>query len=333
MKRINCKEKPIQILGIPGFEKEQKFERFGQELLSQLEVMQDSLRIRCPGARICFRTDSPRFTVKVKLGSMHVDVGLAIFSWQSACVFTGPRDHMTYLGLVNPGNYQCLEAEKSFEKSALMEEVTIYLPRGEHVEDIDIYIEENARIEAPVPYRITKPVIYYGSSITEGSHSSLPVTAYTDILSCRLGFDYYNLGFSGSARGELAFAEYINTLPCSVFVYDYDHNAPDVEHLKRTHEPFFKAIRQKQPNLPVIMMSKPVACVSEDDRLRCAVIRQTYENALKAGDQNVYFIDGSSYFGEAQRHLCSTDTVHPNDLGFYRMADTIEPVLKKALGI
>jgi hypothetical protein len=57
----------------------------------------------------------------------------------------------------------------------------------------------------------------------------------------------------------------------------------------------------------------------------------TYQNALKAGDENVYFIDGEVFFGEYDRELCTVDRIHPNDLGFYRMAQVIEPVIKSIL--
>ena len=127
-------------------------------------------------------------------------------------------------------------------------------------------------------------------------------------------------------------ADYINTFDMSIFVYDYDHNAPNAEHLRNTHEPFFLRIREKHPDLPVIMMSKPAEIYSEDDILRREIIRTTYENAIAAGDKNVYFIDGETFYGEKERSLCSIDCVHPNDLGFLRMADTIEPVMRRILG-
>ena len=70
--------------------------------------------------------------------------------------------------------------------------------------------------------------------------------------------------------------------------------------------------------------------IGEADKRR-DVIRQTYENAVKKGDKNVYFVDGKDFFGERDRHLCTVDTCHPNDLGFYRMAKCIYPVLKGIL--
>ncbi|MBQ7919166.1 MAG: hypothetical protein IJ324_04380 [Lachnospiraceae bacterium] len=70
--------------------------------------------------------------------------------------------------------------------------------------------------------------------------------------------DFYNFGFSGSARGEMEFAEYIAALPeIGLFVYDYDHNAPTSGHLEQTHERFFQRVRQAHPDVPIIMLSRP----------------------------------------------------------------------------
>ena len=60
-------------------------------------------------------------------------------------------------------------------------------------------------------------------------------------------------------------------------------------------------------------------------------ILKTYENALAKGDKNVYFIDGGTLFGDEDRTLCTLDTIHPNDLGFYRMAKRIYPIIKDIL--
>jgi len=122
----------------------------------------------------------------------------------------------------------------------------------------------------------------------------------------------------------------------SVFVYDYDCNAPDAEYLEKTHEPFFKIIRQKNPELPIIMISRPYYSKdTEEIDKRIAVIRKTYENALANGDENVYFISGKTFFAMDDVFACTVDGTHPNDLGFYLMAKailpTLEPVFLKAV--
>lgn len=57
----------------------------------------------------------------------------------------------------------------------------------------------------------------------------------------------------------------------------------------------------------------------------------TYRKGRAAGDRNLYFIDGASLFAGADRAECTVDGCHPNDLGFYRMADAVGTALKAAL--
>ena len=99
----------------------------------------------------------------------------------------------------------------------------------------------------------------------------------------------------------------------------------------KTHEPFFKVIREQNPDLPIVMMTRPAITYSKDHRERRDVVRETYESALRAGDKNVYFIDGETLFGDTDRELCTVDLIHPNDLGFAKMASVVEPVIKQIL--
>ena len=112
-----------------------------------------------------------------------------------------------------------------------MRSFVINFPLYTDVCELYLGLEESAKVEAAPDYEIKVPVVYYGSSITQGGCASRPGTSYQAIISRRLNCDYVNLGFSGNAKGEPAIAEYIAGLEMSVFVYDYDHNAPNPEHL------------------------------------------------------------------------------------------------------
>ena len=80
------------------------------------------------------------------------------------------------------------------------------------------------------------------------------------------------------------------------------------------------------------MMSRPKANYNEEEKQRREVIFNTYKRAKDSGDENVYFLDGEAFFGsDDDKYLCSTDGTHPNDLGFYRMSQLIEPILKKIM--
>ena len=158
------------------------------------------------------------------------------------------------------------------------------MPRNEIISEVKLAFPDDAHVEEPTPYRYG-PVLYYGSSITEGGCCCRMTNAYNALLSNRLDIDYYNFGFSGSAKGELIMADYINTIPIKAFVYDYDHNAPNAEHLSKTHEAFFLRIREKQPDLPILMMGCPDFDYVADAKKRREVIYTTYQNALARGDK------------------------------------------------
>ena len=159
------------------------------------------------------------------------------------------------------------------------------------------------------------------------------------MLCRKVDAEQINLGFSGSGKGEIAVAEAIAGLNLSAFIMDYDHNAIDAEHLERTHEPFFRVVREAHPGLPIIMMSmcdfrcRDFRNPSGEYRRRREIIRNTYLHSVNNGDRNVYFIDGETLFGRKMHDACTVDGCHPNDLGFYRMYKHVLPVLKKALNL
>ena len=334
MKRYYFTDAPIRIFGVPHFEEKQAFRRLPAELAERYRGVYGGwpkVGLRTPGARMCFRTDSRVLRIGVELSTLAPDVGMALRACQAAHVLVGDRREPHYLGVVYPKDYSEKSFERELAKAPGMEDVTVFLPINELIETVWVEIEDNAAIEAPTPYGHALPMVFYGSSITEGAHASRPCNAYTALLSARLDADYYNFGFSGSAKGALDIAEYLLTLDMSVFILDYDHNAPDAEFLRATHEPFFRYIRERRPTLPIVITSRPNFEHTPDARARRDVIRATYENAVGGGDGNVYLIDGERFYGERERYLCTTDATHPNDLGHERMASVYEPILAKIL--
>ena len=286
---------------------------------------------RCPGARIGFRTNSENIKIRVTLETLEVDVGMSVYACQSVAVYAGDRPASRFLGLVSPQNYEQKVFEGTVTKEKTLEDITLWLPRNEIITDIEIWLDDEAQMLPPTPYKYAKPILYYGSSITEGACAESVTNGYNAIISRHLDVDYYNFGFSGNARGEQEMADYISKIDMSVFVYDYDHNAPTEAYLAETHEPFFKRIRERNPELPIVMMTRPEAGV-DTNKERREIVRTTYENAIQAGDKNVYFIDGNRFFGNSDREICLVDGIHPNDIGFYKMASVVEPVIKAILG-
>ena len=116
----------------------------------------------------------------------------------------------------------------------------------------------------------------------------------------------------------------------SVFVYDYDNNAPTLKYLENTHQKMFQTVRESNPDLPIVILSRPKYFLTEDEQQRLAVIKKTYDDAVAAGDKNVYFIDGPTLMQYAENDG-TVDDLHPNDLGFYSMAKVLIALLNSIL--
>ena len=325
---LTFRDAPLQVFGVPEYDRTGELRRLPDEVIAATAVS-EKLGLRCPGARLGFRTDSESFTVHITFKTLEIDKGMSIYACQSASVFIGPHTESRFAGLVCPPDYETLSFEKAFKKAPKMEDVLIFFPRNELIENISVTFAEGSEVLAPTPYQIAPPVVFYGSSITEGGCCANHHNVYSAILSRMLDADFVNLGFSGCAKGEIAMAEYIAGLDMSLFVYDYDHNAPNCAHLRETHYPFYKRFRELRPDVPILMLSRPASesVYKNDNR---DVILNTLHKAREAGDMNIEFIDGNTFFGR-DSELCFVDNVHPNDLGFYKMACTIEPVLRRML--
>jgi hypothetical protein len=70
------------------------------------------------------------------------------------------------------------------------------------VSEFFVGVSKDSLLAEPKPYKYEKPIVFYGSSITQGGCASRPGMAYESIVSRRFDADYLNLGFSGSAKGE-----------------------------------------------------------------------------------------------------------------------------------
>jgi hypothetical protein len=55
-----------------------------------------------------------------------------------------------------------------------MREVLIHFPLYNQVDDLFIGLDKDAKIEPPGEYAIQKPIVFYGSSITQGACASHP---------------------------------------------------------------------------------------------------------------------------------------------------------------
>ena len=293
------------------------------------------------GVRVTFSTNSPfvSFSVETSGYGRTVDDTL---SGSTGIFVTASEDGKAqrYINRISP-TFSELYDEMSGKGAKFsgtvklgnkkMRQIIVWLPTLTDYKNLHIGIEKGTFLGEFAGYRYKTPVVFYGSSITMGCGSSAPCNTYPALISRTFDTDFINLGFSGNAKGEPEIAEYIASLKMSAFVYDYDHNAPTLEHLAATHEKFFKIIREKQPDLPIIMMTRPNIQGALDTDKRYDIIFSTFMNAKEAGDDKVWLINGANIFTDDYRDCCTHENCHPNDLGYMYMAKAVSELLKEHL--
>jgi hypothetical protein len=282
------------------------------------------------GGRIRFVTDSPFVAIKAEVAAKGYMAHFAMTGSAGFDIYVSDKNN-EYVGTFIPP-FLMTDGYESiiYFESAALREITINFPLYSEVSELYVGVSDMSAVYSPNPYKIETPIVYYGSSITQGGCASRPGCSYQSIISRRFGADFVNLGFSGNAKGESEIAEYISDLDMSVFVYDYDHNAPSKEHLQSTHEKMFRTVRKKNPTLPIIIMSRPKFYLNEDEKSRLDIIRATYQNAVEDGDKNVYMIDGRELMRIAKNDG-TVDGCHPTDFGFASMAAAVGDILEKIL--
>ncbi len=290
------------------------------------------------GGRIRFRTDSTRLAIRLEYPSAPNMANMHAFGQTGVDLYvdgiyrstaTAPKDAKA--GAPVEYTYFDVPGTRRIER-----EMTLYLSLYKPVKVLAIGVDKEARLSRAEPFRVPKPVVFYGTSITQGGCASRPGMSYQAILGRMLNLDFVNLGFSGNGRGEPEVARMTAEIDASAFVLDFCQNNKTVESLIEVYDPFISTLRAKHPETPMIAIT-PIVSASErvgpaGERLNAmrAHIRSVVNKRIAAGDKRLQLVEGPSLIGSDEVDGF-VDGVHPNDLGFQWMAERLAPKLRAAL--
>ncbi len=221
----------------------------------------------------------------------------------------------------------------------LKKENTCFIcPLYDGLVSLSIGVDSLATISQPlVDYPIRKnPVVFYGTSILQGGCASRPGMAHTNIISRRLNRECINLGFSGNALLDLEVAKVIAEVEASVFVLDFVPNASVANRKERLNETFYRIIRSKHPDTPVIFIEDPIFThtlyderIAKEVQRKNDTLKEIFNHLKKINEKNIILISSKNMLGEDGE--ATIDGIHFTDLGMMRYADLVCPVIKKAI--
>lgn len=332
----DVREEPFEVYGLYNYRTEPQFKRLPDEIGLNVNPGVSYLYLNTAGGRVRFSTDSKYIAVKVIVPGISLGTTASLTSAAGLDLYVD--DPETGTSFFRNRLYSGKTDVKEFESKVVFQNrclrhFTIHFPSYNDVIALYVGIQEDATLGGGMKYRDTAPIVFYGNSITQGAWASRPGNSYANMISRRFGMDYINLGFAGNGKAEDTIVDYMCKLPMSVFVSDYDHNAPNDEYLRQTHLKMYQKIRATHPDVPYIMLSKPDYDNMQnlDDNIkRRDVVIDTYRYAFEHGDRNVYYIDGASIFRGTYEDCCTVDNCHPNDFGMALMAEAIGAEIRRS---
>ena len=331
----DVRKPPFQIYGLYSPRTRSAFRRMPENVAASVSEGVLKLHTHTAGGRVRFSTDSPYVVIKAIMPSITHFAHMPLTGTSGFDLYIDSpdgRQSIYYKTFVPPYHMTDGYESKHVFAEGGTHYVTINFPLYNALTDLYIGVAKDATLGEGAPYRDLPPVVYYGSSITQGGCASRPGNAYQAMVARELQLDFVNLGFSGCGKAEEPMVRYLADMRMSAFVSDYDHNAPNVAYLRDTHQKMYDMIREKNPDLPYVMISRPDYFHNERDSIsRRQVVVDTYHYAIAKGDRNVYYIDGGSIFRGPFEDCCAVDGCHPSDLGFSKMAEAVTAILKRAL--
>jgi len=286
------------------------------------------------GGRIRFATDATELGIRLhypslahmsnmpRVGQLGVDLWVNGEFWRPVY----PNDENPDLEALF---FQGLPAERR--------EVCLHLGLYAPVAVQAIGVNQGASLEAPAPFAVPKPVVFYGTSITQGGCATHPGASYQALVGTALNLDFVNLGFSGAGKGETALAEAVAEIDACCYVMDFCQNNGTAENLQEVYAPFLQTIRRNRPATPIVCITTIFSTAEVfGGTTRHADMRTVIRNAVaerkQRGDENITLVEGYDLLGPDER-IGLVDGSHPNDLGFSAMARGLEPVLRTVLSL
>ena len=206
-----------------------------------------------------------------------------------------------------------------------LREYKLFLPLYDGIKNIEIGVDSISYIKRP-KINEKKPIVFYGTSITQGACASRPGMAHTNIISRQLDRDVINFGFSGNGRMEESIANLISDSNPIFYVIECMPNMYPPDLVSNNTIPLIDTIRAKDSDTPIILVdlfTSPITALDKN-AIRGTIemnnaLKTQYDKMINNGYNNIIYLETQSALGNDFEG--TVDAVHFTDLGFIRYSD------------
>ena len=285
------------------------------------------------GLYLRFVTDSDEISFKWKVRSSTIGMNHMPATGVSGLdLYARDGARWRWVGLARPS------AQESKERvivgvPAGLHEYSLYLPLYNGLDTVSLGVKPAAVVAKAPQGPKRAPIVFYGTSITQGGCASRPGMAHTSILGRRLNRPSINLGFSGNGTMDMEIADLMAELDAAVYVIDCVPNMTKQQVDERA-QAFVERLRKARPATPIVLVESLETCNAwflpgghTSTEQRNASLKAAYTRLLAEGVTKLYYLDSTHAIRPETES--AVDGIHPTDYGFVQYADGMEPLLRR----
>ena len=283
------------------------------------------------GVAAHFMTDAKEIHIQwTLLNDFHM-VHMAGTGIRGLDLYVKENNHWFHLGTGKP--YKAENEQRLIKNlSGDPREYMLYCPTYDGL--TSLYIGLNPEADIWEVERTEKPLVFYGTSITQGGCVSRPGMAYPAIIGRALNRESINLGFSGNGRMDPEVIDYLIEIDAACYIFDCFPNM-DFEMIKDRTERELKKLLEAKPDTPVLIVPNIMpedgwfdpevynAAMAENDELTAIYKR------LKPQYKHLHMIPFKKIRNVAVEG--TVDGIHLTDFGAVKMADVMEKWIKRLI--
>ena len=216
-------EVPFEVYGLLPHQQDEPYRRIPLQVGKESNIGVEYLSASTTGGRIRFRTNSRIVALSAEWPNLTRMNHMPLSGSSGFDLYVEEKGQAHYAKSLIPS----MDSDTKLEAVADLEtgkerNILMHFPLYQRVDRVRIGLEPQAVVlPSTAKYLPGAPIVYYGSSITQGGCASIPGNAYPAIVSRMLRCDHVNLGFSGSCRGEKTMARYLASLPMRAVSYTH----------------------------------------------------------------------------------------------------------------
>tara|TARA_Y100000768_G_scaffold196037_1_gene147276 strand:+ start:310 stop:1320 length:1011 start_codon:yes stop_codon:yes gene_type:complete len=324
LKFFDPKSLKAQGLVEPSLDRGHPFQRLPQKYRKTVREDVWDLSENSSGVSILFSSDtvnlSVKWSIKHDLRMNHMtDAGI-----KGVDLYTKRNKNWQYTNTCLPNGKQNEQILfEDIEKKN--REYCLYLPLYDTLTDMQIGLDDDSSLDN-ITFQ-NKPLVFYGTSITQGGCASRPGLVHTNIISRELGHECINLGFSGNGHLENSIGNIMSNIDTKLYVVECMYNV-DKEMIHERIKPLIKAIRAnpQAKNTPIVFMEQVVIDMGHLNTAFISSVMEKNEElnkqiqeSINEGERDLFIIKHTGAIDDDSE--ATVDGIHFNDLGFQRYAD------------